>query len=235
LAVEGEVVVTLSIFDLDGTLYTGNIVQGLHRALKASKKNRGWMRWYMLAHMPLWSLHLVGLLRAETVRAISTRDFAWVLRGLTRSEADAIFAWVADVYVMPRLRQEVLARLEADRAKGHRIVLLSGTFEPLLECISERLEAEVALGMRLEVRDGRYSGRTLPPIPSGRGKAERLRLYLERADQKVALDASYAYADSIVDRPALEMVGHPVAVSPDDALTALARAQGWESLSAVSD
>ncbi len=42
--------------------------------------------------------------------------------------------------------------------------------------------------------------------------------------------ASYAYADSISDRPLFEMVGHPVAVYPDAQLAALARERNWETI-----
>ena len=38
---------------------------------------------------------------------------------------------------------------------------------------------------------------------------------------------SYFYTDSVVDAPALEMFGHPVAVYPDSELASLAAARGW--------
>jgi phosphoserine phosphatase len=44
------------------------------------------------------------------------------------------------------------------------------------------------------------------------------------------LDASYAYADSLTDVPVLELVGHPVAVYPDEGLAALAWQKGWPIL-----
>jgi phosphoserine phosphatase len=39
--------------------------------------------------------------------------------------------------------------------------------------------------------------------------------------------ASYAYADRHTDLPLMGLVGHPVAVYPDEALLAHARQRGW--------
>jgi hypothetical protein len=41
---------------------------------------------------------------------------------------------------------------------------------------------------------------------------------------------SYAYSDSESDLPMLRIVGHPVAVNPDQELARVARKEGWEIL-----
>jgi phosphoserine phosphatase len=41
-------------------------------------------------------------------------------------------------------------------------------------------------------------------------------------------ESSYAYADSITDAGLFNMVGHPVAVCPDDKLHELALLKNWE-------
>jgi phosphoserine phosphatase len=47
----------------------------------------------------------------------------------------------------------------------------------------------------------------------------------ERADE---LTDSYFYSDSLNDLALLEQVNHPVAVSPDDDLKAIALARNWK-------
>ncbi len=42
------------------------------------------------------------------------------------------------------------------------------------------------------------------------------------------MDEAYAYADSIHDLPLLMLVGHPVAVNPDQGLLKEAKLRGWE-------
>ena len=52
------------------------------------------------------------------------------------------------------------------------------------------------------------------------------------AENNLDLSQSWAYSDSANDIPMLSTVGHPVAVNPDRALRAHARANGWQILRA---
>jgi hypothetical protein len=47
-------------------------------------------------------------------------------------------------------------------------------------------------------------------------------------EQGIDLSRSFAYSDSITDRPMLELVGQPVAVNPDRELRRLAQQRGWK-------
>jgi len=216
-----------AIFDLDGTLFTGHVWQGLPRYLRLRRRNRRWLYTFLATHMPLGILSRVGLLDGERMRQTWSRHMAWMLRGMSVAEGARAFAWATDEHVMPLLRPDIAALLREHRARGDRIILLSGAFQPLLETIGERLGADVTLGTRPEQRDGRYTGGALEPICQGRGKALRLRTYLAGEGSDVELTASSGYADSIFDLPVLEMVGRPVAVYPDEALAAAAARRGW--------
>jgi phosphoserine phosphatase len=46
----------------------------------------------------------------------------------------------------------------------------------------------------------------------------------------IDLTSSYAYSDSESDLPMLRIVGHPVAVNPDQELARVARKEGWAIL-----
>ncbi len=80
----------------------------------------------------------------------------------------------------------------------------------------------------VEIKDGQFTGRVIPPACMGIEKDRQTRRYLQARGLAVDLASSFAYADSISDRALLEMVGHPVAAYPDPALAALARQQNWE-------
>jgi phosphoserine phosphatase len=56
---------------------------------------------------------------------------------------------------------------------------------------------------------------------------------LSESEQPVELSESFAYADSITDQPVLEVVGHPVAVYPDQALADLALGSDWSIIGEV--
>jgi HAD superfamily hydrolase (TIGR01490 family) len=216
-----------AIFDLDGTLFTGHVWQGLPRYLRLRRCNRRWLYVFLIFHMPLGILSRVGLLEGERMRQTWSRHMPWMLRGMSVAEGARAFAWVADEHVMPLLRPDVATLLREHRARGERIILLSGAFQPLLETIGERLGADVNLGTRPDQRDGYYTGGVLEPVCQGRGKATRLRAYLAEEGSDVDLTASSGYADSVFDLPVLEMVGCPVAVYPDRELAAIAAQRDW--------
>ncbi|HEY72687.1 MAG: hypothetical protein B6I35_01640 [Anaerolineaceae bacterium 4572_32.2] len=220
--------VSAAIFDLDGTLFAGHVWEGLPRYLRLYRRNRLWLYIFLATHMPLGILSQMGLLDGEKMRQTWSGHMAWMLRGMNAAEGERAFTWVADEHVWPLLREDIASLLRGHQARGERVILLSGTFQPLLDVIGERLGVDVSLGTRPELRDGRYTGRALEPICQGSGKATRLRAYLNKAGSSIDLAASSAYADSIFDLSVLEMVGCPIAVYPDQELAMLATQRGWE-------
>jgi phosphoserine phosphatase len=84
----------------------------------------------------------------------------------------------------------------------------------------------------MEVEDGRFTGRIVPPVCFGPGKVERARVLA--AELGVALADCTYYGDSYSDLPVLLAVGHPVAVTPDPRLRREAvrrgfRIEQWEA------
>jgi HAD superfamily hydrolase (TIGR01490 family) len=216
-----------SIFDLDGTLYTGHIVQGIARHHRVHRVKRLRLLVFMATHVALWPLWRSGLISEAVMRELWTRHLGWTVRGWTLQEAAAAFAWVAEQYVQPLVRPDVMARLRDHQAAGHRVIIVSGTLAPLLAEIGRQLGVEETVGTPLVLRAGRYTGACELPVCQGPNKVLRLEAYLHSSDS-VLWPQSYAYADSFTDLPLLERVGHPVAVYPDSQLAAHARSQGWE-------
>lgn len=86
------------------------------------------------------------------------------------------------------------------------------------------LDVEHTLCTRVQVHDGRFTGR-IEQVCFGRHKvpiAERW-----AADQGIDLDASVFYSDSYNDLPMLSRVGTAVVVNPDTRLLRHARGAGW--------
>jgi HAD superfamily hydrolase (TIGR01490 family) len=223
-----------AIFDLDGTLFDGHVWLAVSEYQKRNRVNRRWLYLYLAAHLPLWYLHKLGLMGVERARYVWARNMSWSLRGFDQARAEAMFNWVTDEYLMPLLRWDVAQRLRYHQSKGHRTILLSGAFEGLLAVVGHQLGVQEVLGTRLAQRDGRYTGSARLPVCQGRGKLQRLQAFLSEPGRAVDLRSSYAYADSLTDRPLLEAVGHPVAVYPEQELADLASRQGWPVLGIVS-
>lgn len=222
---------TFAAFDLDGTLYTGHIVRGMIRHHQEHGVKRLSLYTYMVTHMMLWPLWRLGLMSELTVRQLWTRDMGWTVRGWASEEAAPAFAWIAEQYVLPLVRADVLGRLREHQAEGHRVILVSGTLSPLLEAIGDVLAVQETVGTPPVLKAGRYAGPSQHPTCQGPGKVAHLEAHL-RGQGEIPWAESYAYADSYTDLPLLERVGHPVAVYPDPKLAAHARSRRWEILGA---
>lgn len=217
----------IAVFDLDGTLYTGHIGRGIADHHKAHRTKRFLLYLYLSTHYPLWFLQKSGLLSDETGRSIWARDMGWLFRGWRPEEADAASRWITKNYVIPRLRPNVMTRLENHRRSGHRLILLSGTPVPLLTAIGRELGIEDVVGTPLRIHNGRFTGTSENPVCQGVNKVLRLENDLTGIEE-VQWSESWAYADSYSDLPVLERVGHPVAVYPDSSLASLSMERGWE-------
>lgn len=217
-------------FDLDGTLATVHVWQAITRHHRQKRVKRLALGWFLATHYPLFALYKVGLVSRVDAYSAWARDMAWLTGGMTLAQGQAVFDWVADEQVIPSCRPDTLAVLRRHQAQGHRVVLVSGTFQPLLETIAARMGVSDCVGTLVEVRDGRYTGRALPPACMGPGKAVRLRQYLAGPGAGIDLAQSFAYADGEWDIPVLDLVGHPVAVYPDPGLLAEATTRGWQVL-----
>lgn len=223
-----------AFFDLDGTLFTGHIWQGLSLHHRTHRMQRLQLYAYVGLHMAMWPLYLAGLMSREKCWAAWARHMPWTLAGLTMAQGQRVFDWMWAEYVQPQLREDMVGKLRQHQGRGHAVYLVSGTMEPLLGRIAQglRLQPEAAIGTRTEVRNGRYTGRAIEPICMGQGKAERLELFLAEHSE-IDLAQSFAYADSITDLSVLEMVGYPTVVYPDEELAAIARERGWQIMGMV--
>jgi HAD superfamily hydrolase (TIGR01490 family) len=221
-----------AFFDFDGTLYTGHVWLDLVRDHLKTRRQRRWVVAYVVRNMAPWPLYKLGLLSQETYFRTWGKTMAWLMRGLSVDQGQALFERLTRTRILPNLRPDVVARLRQHQEQGHLVALVSGTFAPWLEAVARHLEVPHAVGTPLEVRDGRYTGRIVPPLCQGDGKPKRLSDYLANRDLAVEWSTSFAYADRRTDLPLLRLAGHPVAVYPDEVLLAEAQAQGWPIMDA---
>jgi HAD superfamily hydrolase (TIGR01490 family) len=146
-------------------------------------------------------------------------------KGWRQSEVDEVVRQTLETVVDPYLYQEALDLIALHRALGRRVFIVSSAPEEVVRPLAERIGVEDVIATRAELRDGRYTG-TLAFYCYGAEKAEAIRRLAE--EQGIDLSRSYAYSDSITDRPMLEVVGNPVAVNPDRELRRLAQQRGWK-------
>lgn len=125
--------------------------------------------------------------------------------------------------------QQVLDELHWHKSNKACIVLVSGSFEACLNPIVDHVGADYILATTLEVNDGIYTGKILPPQTIGHGKVEAIKLFLDKIGF-YDVDKCYAYADHISDLQMLTLVGNPVVVANCKKLEVIANAKGWRIL-----
>ena len=136
---------------------------------------------------------------------------------------------------IPAFFPEAVQRVAWHASRGHAVVLVTGTLEPLGEAAARALEGQVAkrgivaeihvVATRLEEAAGSWTGRLSGPPMFGEEKARAVRRLA--LDWGIDLATSYAYGDSTYDRWMLAAVGRPTAVNPSNELARIARLQGW--------
>jgi fatty acyl-CoA reductase len=210
----------LAVFDVDGTLVETNVVEYfLWMRLRAQPLD-DWPAFMarMLRQAPRW-LYLERRSRAEFQRSFY-REYAGldpeVMRTLGREALDAV--------TLRRIYPEGMRRIREHKRAGHRVLLLTGALDVVVEPLAELLEVEVDCA-HLLVRDGRLTGDLESPPPAGEARGALLEEYA--GSHGLVLSESFAYADSLSDLPMLELVGTPVAVNPDARLSQVAGQRGW--------
>jgi HAD superfamily hydrolase (TIGR01490 family) len=130
--------------------------------------------------------------------------------------------------VLPRLYPQMLERAYSHQDAGRPVYIVTAASQEMADLMAHVLVFDGGIGSRLEVSDGRYTGRADGPFNYREGKVLSLRELAAR--EGIDLAASYAYSDSESDLPMLRAVGHPVVVNPDPELARIAAGEGWEVL-----
>jgi HAD superfamily hydrolase (TIGR01490 family) len=221
----------LALFDLDGTLLTGDTDA-------------------------LWCELLIseGMLERDAFEAVNGDVFERYGRGaITPAEYCAFYAgmlrgksaasWAPHrerfvaTAIAPRIPAAARALVDSHRDAGDTLVLTTATNRYLTEPIADLLGIGELIATELERGDeigndcSVFTGRNAGVLNMREGKVARLHAWLaSRGNEPSSLSAATFYSDSINDLPLLRAVGHPVAVDPDVRLLAEAAARGWPVL-----
>jgi HAD superfamily phosphoserine phosphatase-like hydrolase len=145
--------------------------------------------------------------------------------------------------VIARISPKGIERIKKHVQDGEKVILFSGMPDFLLRNFSNYLDIPDYYGSIMEIKSGRFTGKTLGPFPLAKGKIEALEMIIAgtySADaiilSKTAKSQDIApvdwaqitfYGDHWLDRFLMQKVGHPVTVNPKDKLRALAEEKGW--------
>lgn len=207
-----------ALFDLDRTLVHVNTAALYVRwQVRTGEEPRR-----ELARTLFWlAQYTLGVVDAESLARRAARGLSG------RNEADfqvRLAAWVREE-VLPHVTTAARREVTRRHARGDLCAVLTSSTRYAAEPVASQLGIQDVLATKLEVRDGRFTGRVVDPMCYGAGKVAVAEAWaLER---NVDLAHSAFYTDSISDRPMLERVIEPVAINPDPRLRVLAWRRGW--------
>jgi fatty acyl-CoA reductase len=210
----------LAVFDVDGTLVETNVVEYFFWMRLKDQSLDEWPAFLagMATKAPRW-LYLERRSRAEF-----QRSFYREYDGLDEAEMRRLGQEALNAVTLRRLYPEGVRRIREHRRAGHRVLLLTGALDVVVEPLADLLEVDVDCA-HLRVDDGRLTGDLVSPPPAGEARATLLEEYAEK--HACGLADSFAYADAISDLPMLEAAGTPVVINPDARLSQVAAQRGW--------
>ncbi|MEU3288646.1 HAD-IB family hydrolase [Streptomyces longwoodensis] len=217
--------VDLAFFDVDETLIT---VKSMFRFLRFHYRERG---------LPESAYdQAAGTLRRRSAagisRLVTNREYYRLYAGRPREELFAHGrAWFdAELACGTLLHLPVVNALARHRARGARIVLVSGSFRPCLEPVAALLGADDILCSEPSYEGGYCTGVVQRPV-IGAEKGRLARALMRR--RAVDPSRAAAYADHASDLDLLRSVGHPVAVGEDLVLGAHVAGVGGGTLPGI--
>ena len=213
----------LAIFDLDNTLIAGDSDHGWGEFLVANDKVDA--NHYQRMNDQFYVDYEAGCLDILAYLEFSMAPLA----ATSMEELAALHLKFMQQIISPLRLPKAEALIEQHRQAGDRLLVITSTNRFIVEPICQALGIDELLATDPEIIDGRYTGKIVGTPTYQEGKVERLKLWLSENNETLA--GSYFYSDSINDLPLLLEVERPVAVDPDDALSAEATSRGWDIIS----
>ncbi|WP_213993767.1 HAD family hydrolase [Sodalis sp. dw_96] len=209
----------LALFDLDETLINGDCASLWSRYMF----ELGWTEGsaFVQREQTLMRQYAQGTLSMDEYMAFTLQPLIGRSTGEVKHHVDRFIETV----IVPAMREEAGRCVDAHRARGDRVIVISASGEHLVSPIAQRFGVGETLSITPEVLDDSYTGKTTGILTYREGKVARLSALLG-GDLSVLTEASF-YSDSSNDLPLLIQVGNPHAVNPDGVLLRHAQGAGW--------
>ena len=216
---------TVAFFDLDRTLIAGYSILAMARETMRHATRQGDLRSAAKVMNDVLR-HRVDKSGGNYHRVV--RRVTRALRGVSEVTLTQLGEQAYRNSIEKSLYSEAVSLVEAHRAAGHKLVIVSAASRYQVEPIARVLGIDEICCTSLEVQDGRFTGQLVVPLCFGEGKTLAARRVARK--HRSTLDDCWFYSDSSDDLPLLRAVGHPVAVNASDKLGVHARTNDWPQL-----
>ena len=207
-----------ALFDFDGTIISGYSAS----AFLKDQIVRGELSPADLAQLTQAATRFgLGSLGFSAFMAVHAQYLAGRPEADYIANSERLFRRAIARLIYPEARQLI----EAHRAKGHSIAIVSSATPYQVRPAAKDLGIDDVYSSDLEVIDGQFTGRVVQPTCFGDGKVLAAETFTEA--KKSTLNDCFFYSDSADDIELLEAVGHPVVLNGSRQLRVIARERGW--------
>lgn len=208
----------VAFFDLDKTILSVNsgellVRQAYWEGLMGTKD--------ILKGIYFSVLYKLGL--KETTKIIT--DMAMWMAGLAEETVVKLTKNLFEKQLISAIRSEIYMEIDHHKKNNGEVVILSATIPAMCKLFAAHFRLNNFICSELEIVDGKFTGHPVGNFCFGDEKRTRLEKYCK--EHNYALEDAYYYADAISDLSALNIVGNPVCVNPENRLTQQAHQKGW--------
>lgn len=147
------------------------------------------------------------------------------LRGKEVNEIEKIIDIFFERTLKNFIFQEMIDIINKHKREGRELIIISNAIEILVKKIAKFLNVDNYIATKLEVIDGRFTGRIIGDIVYGDNKVNCIKKFIR--ENNLSFIKSWAYADHISDLKLLKNVTNPYAVNPDAGLKKEAQKNNW--------
>ncbi len=217
----------VAIVDFDGTLYAGETFNLLMKYLKEHPELHTNYKSFFRKILPLYIGYKLKLVPEAIMKERSMQLYLAALKDLSQSDLKKFFEGLSSI-IQQDFNTAVIDSIQSHLNDNVHVMLVSGAFTPMLQSVASQLNFNTIIGTDIPLKDNKID--FTKPLRHIQGIRKNEMILQELTEQNIDWKNSYAYSDSLSDLPVLELVGNPVAVSPEPKLRALANRRKWTVL-----
>jgi len=206
-------------FDIDGTLIRGQTQKIFLQILR----NEGIIPFFDNLAISLWFLGYKFRILRNTQKI---REFAY--RKLDNIDVEIIDKIIEDNF--SQFSDKFFSKshdiIQRYKNQGDKIILVSASIEPIIIKICRSLNIDDYICTKLEVSNGKYTGKIIDKAIYGREKINQVKNFLSNSLE--IFNQTICYNDHISDLYLMLFADIPICVNPDQKLKKIAKEKGWE-------